>query len=169
MFCESCSSAFLLPTSGAMKPIYEAIVGHVSAFATRALTDGRTLAADLDILHFSAITLILILLMTRIAKRYCRFRKSFVVGSTFANTTASGRFVDRQHLLAVKKCPSCAERLPLSALMCDACDYNFLSGRGQKLLPSPEPTTHERSKQSLASGGLGHNNLEIPIASDLSN
>jgi len=43
--------------------------------------------------------------------------------------------------LAVKKCPNCAEQLAISALMCDECNYNFLSqsmGSRSKLLPPPE-------------------------------
>ena len=42
---------------------------------------------------------------------------------------------------AFKKCPKCADQLPLSALVCDACEYNFLSGfvgHRHKLLPAPD-------------------------------
>jgi hypothetical protein len=28
---------------------------------------------------------------------------------------------------ALKHCPKCAKQLPIQALVCDACDYNFLS------------------------------------------
>jgi hypothetical protein len=43
--------------------------------------------------------------------------------------------------LNFKNCPKCAEQLPLSTLVCDACDYNFLSGSSQsryRLLPAPD-------------------------------
>jgi hypothetical protein len=50
-------------------------------------------------------------------------------------------------LLALKKCPECAEQLSLSALLCDRCNYNFLSGsvaHRHKLLPAPsEPLAHD--------------------------
>jgi hypothetical protein len=44
-------------------------------------------------------------------------------------------------LRAFKECPHCADQLPLSTLVCDACDYNFLSravGLRHKLLPAPD-------------------------------
>jgi hypothetical protein len=59
------------------------------------------------------------------------------------------RPLKRQHVLTLKKCPKCAEQLPISALVCDSCDYNFLSrtvGHRHKLLPSPsDPLAHEVS------------------------
>jgi hypothetical protein len=55
---------------------------------------------------------------------------------------------------ALKKCPKCAEQLQLSALVCDACDYNFLAGsvtHRYKMLPAPsEPVAHEASGQTFA-------------------
>lgn len=133
---------------------------NLSTLAKLVVTDGRTLmiAEGLNILHFSAIALILVFLTARIAKKkYGSFFKSFIAESTLTNNCAFGRFFERPHILALKKCPNCAEQLPLSALICDACDYNFLSrmvGRGQKLLPSPVPMTHGVSKQSFTSAGL---------------
>ena len=41
-----------------------------------------------------------------------------------------------------KTCPNCDDQLPLSTLVCEACDYNFLSGTfgpRHKLLPPPDP------------------------------
>jgi hypothetical protein len=57
----------------------------------------------------------------------------------------------------LKPCPNCAEELPLSAIICDACDYNFLAarpGRGQKLLPPSEAVTREVPEQRIASAAL---------------
>ena len=124
-----------------MKPMYGAITENFLTLAKLVVTDGRTLliAEDSNILHFSAIALILVFLTARIAKK-----KYF----------ASRRFSESQRIPALKKCPNCAEQLSLSALICDGCDYNFLSrmvGRGQKLLPSPVPMTHGVSKQSFTS------------------
>ena len=44
-------------------------------------------------------------------------------------------------LRAFKNCPNCADPLPLSTLVCDVCEYNFLSasiGPRHKLLPAPD-------------------------------
>jgi hypothetical protein len=155
-----CLSAFLLLyVISFVKPMYEAITGNFSTLAKLIVTDGSTLmiAGDLNILHFSAIALILVFLTVRITKKkYGSFFKSFMARSDPMDNSPAGRFFERQHIPALKKCPHCAEQLQLSALICDACDYNFLSGmvgRGQKLLPSPEPMTHEMSDQSFASAG----------------
>jgi hypothetical protein len=104
--------------------MYEAILENFSSFATLVVTNGSTLmiAEGLNIFHFSAIALIVAFLTARIASKKDR------------------AILKRQHVLTLKKCPKCAEQLPLSALICDACDYNFLSrmvGHGHKLLPSP--------------------------------
>ncbi len=116
------------------------------------------MADGLNILHFSAIALILVFLAAMIAKKkYARSFKTFVAESKLANNSVSDRLFDRPRIPALKKCPNCTEQLPLSALICDACEYNFLStmvGRGQRFLPSPEPMTHEASNQSFASAGL---------------
>lgn len=43
-------------------------------------------------------------------------------------------------LRKLKTCPNCADQVPLSTLVCDACDHNFLSGSivRHKLLPPPD-------------------------------
>jgi hypothetical protein len=135
--------------------MHETIMDNFSNLAKLIVTDGRTLmmAEDLNIIYFSAIGLILVFLTLRIAAK----RNFSGAGSALANDGASSRFFERQRIPALKKCPNCTEQLPLSALICEACDYNFLSrmvGRGQKFLPSPEPMTHEVPNQSFASAGL---------------
>lgn len=140
--------------------MYEVIMGDFSTIANLVLTDGRTLmiAGGLDILDFSAIALILVFLTARIVKRkHGGSFESFQARSTSTNNCASDRFFERNRMPALKTCPNCAEQLPLSALVCDACDYNFLAarpGRGQKLLPPPQPMTHEVSEQRIAYAGL---------------
>ena len=43
-------------------------------------------------------------------------------------------------LRAQKHCPKCAKQLPIQALVCDACDYNFLSMMvGCQVKPAPPP------------------------------
>ena len=139
--------------------MYEAITGNFSTLAKLIVTDGSTLmiAGDLNILHFSAIALILVFLTVRIAKKkHGSFFKSFTARSDPMDNSTAARFFERHPISALKKCPNCAEQLPLSALICDACDYNFLSGmvgHGQKLLPSPTPMIHEWSDQTFASAG----------------
>jgi hypothetical protein len=56
-----------------------------------------------------------------------------------APATASNR--DPVNLLKIKQCPQCEKRLPVVALVCESCNYNFLAGQTQprhKLLPGPE-------------------------------
>ena len=143
-----------------MKPMYEAIVEDLSTFANLVLTDGRALmtAEGLDILDFFAIALILVFLTTRIAKKkHGESFKSLRAQSTPTSNRAAGRFFERKRVPALKPCPSCAEQLPLSALICDACAYNFLAarpGRGQKLLPPPESMAHEVPEQNIAAAAL---------------
>ena len=114
------------------------------------------LAEGLDILEISAIALILVFLIGRIAKRkQSGFSKSAPMRGTSTHTAA--RFFESKRIPALKPCPNCAGQLPLSALICAVCDYNFLAarpGRGQKLLPPPEPTTHELTEQELVSARI---------------
>ena len=134
-------------------------MGNFSTLAIFALADGRAfiLAEGLDILDFFAIALILVFLVGRIVKRkQSGFSKSAPVRGTSTHTAA--RFFEGKHIPPLKPCPHCARQLPLSAIICEQCDYNFLAarpGRGQKLLPSPQPMIYEESDQSSASvGGL---------------
>ncbi len=98
--------------------------------------------------------MILMLLIARIGKRkHGGFFKTLVAGSLFSNDCAVDRMFEKHHIPASKKCPNCAEHLPLSGLLCEACDYNFLSGMvgcGNKLLPSPELLPLRMSKHSFA-------------------
>jgi hypothetical protein len=135
----------------------EAIVENLSNLANLVLTYGNTLmiAEGLDI--FTAVALILVLLAARILKRKRASLKSFRARGSVTNKRASGRLFESQRSPALKPCPNCAEQLPLSAIICDTCDYNFLAerpGRGQKLLPSSQPITHEVPGQKIACAEL---------------
>ena len=132
----------------------EAIVENLSNLANLLLTDGSLLmiAGGLEILPITAIALIIVLLVTRMVKR-----KQFRARGTGTHKRASGRLFERQRSPELKPCPNCTEQLPLSALICDTCDYNFLAarpGRGQRLLPPPQPMTRKVSEQRIASPGL---------------
>jgi hypothetical protein len=135
-------------------------VENFSNLANRVLTHSSTLviAEGLDILAITALALILVLLAARMVKRKRGVVKSFRArGTTANNKRAAGRLFERQRSLALKPCPNCAEQLPLSAVICDTCEYNFLAerpGRGQTLLPSPQAMTDEALKQKIASAGL---------------
>src|SRR4029077_10488953 len=123
-------------------------MGNLSTLANLVLTDGRMLmiAGNSDILHFAAMALILVLLTARIVKRKRGgFFKSSRARRTSTNKSVADRFFENKRMPALKPCPNCAEQLPLSALVCDACDYNFLAARperGQKLLLPPQPMTY---------------------------
>jgi len=112
------------------------------------------IADDSSILHFSAIALILAFLTARIAiRKLASLCSSFLARCTGEDNCAIDRIFEKQHIPALKKCPNCAEQLPLSVLCCDACDYNFLSGmvgHGHKLLPPPEPLVREMPTQKFA-------------------
>src|SRR5215470_20120165 len=133
--------AFLLLYFEVVKPTYGFNMENFSTLMKLALTDSRTfmIAGGLDTLHIAAIALILIFITARIVKRKNgSFLKSF--------DRASERFFEIKHIAALKSCPNCATQHALSALICDACDYNFLAerpGRGQRLLPPPQPMTHK--------------------------
>jgi hypothetical protein len=136
--------------------MWEGITTKFSTLAPLLGTDGITamIAEGSKISYFTVIALIFIAFMARIVRRsYKFFFGSLVRGRPFRKERAFDRMFERRQIVASKKCPHCAEPLPLSAVLCDACDYNFLSemvGTGQKLLPSPEPLAHEAMEQRYA-------------------
>ena len=139
--------------------MHEAILRNLSSLATLVGMDGSTAMTveELNILHFAALALILVFLAIRRAKgKDGSFFNSFLAGLGFKNDHATDHMFEKGHIQAMKKCPNCSEQLPLSALICEPCDYNFLSGmvgRGHKLLPSPKPRVHEVPTQIFAYRG----------------
>jgi hypothetical protein len=131
-------------------------VENISTLVKRVLTDGSTLmiAGGMDLFPISALALIVVILAARIVMRKrCSMSQLFRARRTLINNRATGGF-EAKHSPELKPCPNCAEQVPLLALICDACDYNFLAarpGRGQKLLPTPEPMTQKAVNQSLES------------------
>ena len=124
--------------------MYEPI-SQILSLVTLTVTNGSTIMIDGDsyILHFLAIALLVAFLTARIAsKKDGSFFKWFVAGAFLGIIALPAAIFKRQHVLsALKKCPKCAEQLPVSALVCDACEYNFISrivGHGHKLLASPK-------------------------------
>ena len=91
-----------------------------------------------DTASYLAIAAILALwLIARTSRRH----GSTSSGNSFSEKLKAGfRPKSDPAVLTFKKCPKCTEQLPVSALVCDACDYNFLAGSilRHKLLPMPE-------------------------------
>jgi hypothetical protein len=131
--------------------MYEAILQKLSTLGTRLITDGSMLIEGGDILYFATIVLIGVVIAGRLMKK--KYGGVFNGGNLGINHDPN-RIFEKQRLPILKKCPNCGEEVGLSALICDECDYNFLSGmvgRGQRLLPSPETMTRKVSKPTLAS------------------
>jgi hypothetical protein len=109
-------------------------------------------AGNLGIVYF-AITVILIYLAARIVKSKSRNRfEASLAAKSFTEHSVAERFFPAQRIPTEKNCPNCAEPLPLSALICEACDYNFLSrsvGGKHKLLAAPGATVRVRTKPRL--------------------
>ncbi|MGE5216624.1 MAG: hypothetical protein ACM3SP_06445 [Chloroflexota bacterium] len=116
------------------------------------------IAAGLNLFHYFAIALILLFLAAGITKRrYGVSLKSLITGIRVKTSSATDRMFEKRRIPTLKKCRNCSEQLPLSALICDACGFNFLSGmvgHGHKMLPAPEPPTQEVAKQNFASAGV---------------
>lgn len=123
--------------------MYEAISQSLS-LVTLMVTNGSTLRmdGDPDIFHFLALALTLAFLTARIAsKKDGSFFKWFVAGALLGVIALPVAIFKRRRgfLSALKKCPKCDEQLPLGALVCTACDYNFITrtvGNGHRLLAS---------------------------------
>lgn len=110
------------------------------------------LNGSLNILSLSAIAVIVVFLTYRFLKRkkLCDCFESFQASSH----TNNARIFERQRVPATKKCPGCEQQLPLSAIICEECDYNFLAARPDRLhsmLPAPEASVEEPEQRKVAS------------------
>src|SRR5262245_27378232 len=115
------------------------------------------IAEGMDTLLIVAVASILVLFTTMIVRRKRGVLKSFRARGRATKKGACGRFFKSQPTPVLKPCPSCVEKLPLSAIICDACGYNFLAerpGRGQALLLSPQSMNYEAPEQKIASAEL---------------
>ncbi|MSP39471.1 MAG: hypothetical protein EXR70_13370 [Deltaproteobacteria bacterium] len=110
---------------------------------------------NLDIVNFFAPAIILMFLIAIAGdKKQVGVFKALVTGSAFSNEYAVDRMFEEQHLPSLKKCPNCAEQLPLSGVICEACDYNFLSGmvgNAKRLLAPSQTPIRMLPKQRAAS------------------
>jgi len=138
----------------------EAMVENLSNLANHVLTYGGALvmAEGLDpLFSMTLVALIFLLLAAQSVKRKRGVLKSSRGRGSVTNKRVSGRLFNRQRSPALKPCPNCAKQLPVTAIICGICDYNFLAerpGRGQKLLPSPQPPTDETPEQNILSTEL---------------
>ena len=111
-------------------------------------------AENIDIINFFMPAIILMFLIAMAGdKKPGGVFKALVMGGAFSNDCTVDRMFEKQHITSSKKCPNCEEHLPLSALICEACDYNFLSGMvgyGNRLLAAPEPRPRQMAKRSFA-------------------
>jgi hypothetical protein len=109
------------------------------------------ITGNLDVLTHAAIVPILAILTASIARR-----KDGSIFKWLFPATLVKLFAKKEPfaLPAFKKCPKCDEQLPISTLVCDTCDYNFLAGtvrHRHKMLPAPaDPLPHEASAQTFA-------------------
>jgi len=86
------------------------------------------------------LALVLILAAWMARKPVGAIFKSYVAESALPNNLLAERLFGAKPIPTHKYCPNCAEPMPISVLICDACDYNFLSGRvGTKLKSLPAP------------------------------
>lgn len=86
-----------------------------------------------DVFYYAAIIAVIGLLIARVVLKQGLINYERFLPERFARR-------NELPILVFKKCPQCAEQLPVSALVCDGCDHNFLAGSilRHKLLPAPE-------------------------------
>jgi|SRR5690349_17782350 hypothetical protein len=87
---------------------------------------------------YSQIRLVMTVITTRIAGKKAGFFKSF---REAVPSRMRLNIFEKQPLSKLyKSCPNCAAQLPLGALLCGACDYNFIASIAShryKLLNAP--------------------------------
>lgn len=103
---------------------------------------------------FAAFAFFLIFLTAKSAKGHAGgFFKALMAGDWFQDESAADRMFERRNISAVKTCPGCSEQVPMSVLICEGCDHNFLTGTvgsGQRMLPSPEAQVYEMRPRNYA-------------------
>ena len=134
-----------------MNAMSETIVGDLSTLMNVGLTHAGTLIAESsDVLSLSA-ALTLALLAAKMFREKRSASKAFQAHDSFSRKRV-GNLFKSQRTPVLKPCPSCAQQLPLTAIICDTCDYNFLAerpGRRQVLLQPPKPLIHETHSKNL--------------------
>ncbi|HYA28435.1 MAG TPA: hypothetical protein VEI95_06415 [Acidobacteriota bacterium] len=142
--------------------MYETLSRKFSSYATWVLTKQNSLleSESLIILALSIIALSLAVITATIArKKDGSYFRWFVAGAFFGIIALPMVIHKKRSVIdppPLKQCPKCAEQHPLSTLICESCDYNFLSGmvgHRHKLLPHYETLSHEAPSRRLAYSG----------------
>lgn len=157
-YCTLGWALLLLHVNRMITAIDEGISEQLLSLGNLALTYGGRfmIPKGLDILYFSSVALIVALGATFV-KRHRGVPKFFQAEDLSIHKQAGGHLFKGQRRPVLKPCPSCAAQLPLSAIMCDTCDYNFLAerpGRGQALLEPPRPFNQDGTEQRIAAAGV---------------
>jgi hypothetical protein len=91
------------------------------------------------------------LIAIRIAAKKAAFSKSFPEA---VPSRIRVKHLEKQPLLRTsKKCPDCAAQVPVSALLCDACEYNFIANMAihrHKLLNPPTVSESVRTELGMS-------------------
>jgi hypothetical protein len=142
--------------------MYEAILSKFSSYATLVRTELNSILKD-EILITLAVAIFAITLAFVTAniasKKEGSYFKWFVAGALIGIIALPMAIRKKRPDIdppPSKQCPKCAEQHPLSTLICESCDYNFLSGmvgHRHKLLPHYEPLSHDTPSRSFAYGG----------------
>ena len=106
------------------------------------MTEGSMfmIAGGFGLYHLLALALFLILAAWMAKKPFGAFFKPHTAGSALTNNLLVERLFAAKAISPQKNCPNCAKPTSLSALICDACEFNFLSGMvGTKLRSLPAP------------------------------
>jgi hypothetical protein len=127
------------------KPVFEAILKDFSSFVMLVVERGTTGTVDgLTIIYLSIMGLTLAFLTGAIANhKGGSFFKWFVAGALLGIIALPIAIFKRKQVFRpeLKQCPKCAEQIPIHALVCDGCDYNFLSMMvGYRHTPVPPPS-----------------------------
>ncbi len=116
------------------------------------MTDG------INIYYIPTIALTVALLFTwGVKRKRGNFFRSFLASTGLKKSYANDLMFENLRVPVFKKCPNCEGQLPLSALLCDSCDFNFLAGslcRGNKMLPAPDAFDDHASNREIAAAGM---------------
>jgi hypothetical protein len=116
----------------ALKSIFESLLNDFSSLVIVAVERGSMAMAieRTSIFHVLILALMLGLLTAAIAnhKGGSPF-KWFLAGAFLGILVLPIAVLKKKNVArpARKQCPNCAGQIPIDALVCDACDYNFLS------------------------------------------
>lgn len=109
----------------------------------------------LALLHMVAGGLLLFLVVAGIAIKQSRRLLRILRNPGHPGIDGFRRGLFQREPGAFKKCPDCEAALPLAALLCRVCNYNFLAARPareQKRLLPPRPMSEEAPERRLAAG-----------------